>query len=62
MTSPATSGRHLSKFEKTTENAAFDGFGQILEARRFACSTNWWASCYYYHFIGHGDGLYSQKT
>ena len=26
MTSPATSGRHLSKFEKPAENAAFHGF------------------------------------
>ena len=27
MTSPATSSRHLSKFEKMTGNAASDGFG-----------------------------------
>ena len=34
MTSLAASGRHLSKFGKTTVNAASDGFGRILVARR----------------------------
>ena len=27
MMSSATSGRHLSKFEKTAKNVTFDGFG-----------------------------------
>ena len=42
MTSPAASGRHLLELEKMTKNAASEG----LAARRFACPTNWWASCY----------------
>ena len=32
MTLSSTSGRHLSKFQKTA-------------VRRFTCPTNWWASC-----------------
>ena len=36
ITSSATSGRPLSKFEKTSQNAAFDGLGRILVAQYFA--------------------------
>ena len=35
------------KFEKAVQNAASDGFGSNFSgAWRFACPTNWWASCF----------------
>ena len=38
MMSPAASDRHLSKFEKTSDNAAYNGFGSnFIVVRRFAC-------------------------
>ena len=46
MTSPATSNRHLSKFVKRSKMPPPMTLGRIWVARRFACHTNWWASCY----------------
>ena len=46
MTSPATSGGHLSKFAKRPEMPPPTALGRLLVARRFACPTNWWASCW----------------
>ena len=45
MTSPATSDRHLLKFEKRPKMQPPAVYGRILVVRRFACLTNWWASC-----------------
>ena len=46
MTPQATSGRRLLMFEKRPKMPPPTAFGQILVARRLACSTNWWASCF----------------
>ena len=45
MTSPATSGRHLSKFAKRPKMPPHTALGRILLVRRFACLIYWWASC-----------------
>ena len=45
MTSLATSGRHLSKFEKTCENAASDGFGSSFSRAAFCLPIGGGASC-----------------
>ena len=46
--SPAASSWHLSKFEKRPKMPP-PTVEFILVAQRFACPTNWWASCYYYN-------------
>ena len=51
MTSPATSDRHLSKFEKWPKMPPPSTLIQILLARRFACPTKWWASCFAQHHL-----------
>ena len=43
MTPSATSGRHLSMFEK--ENAVSDGFGSNFSGAAFCLPINWWALC-----------------
>ena len=46
MTSPTTSGRHLSKLKKTAENPASDIFGSNFSGAAFCLAhINWWASC-----------------
>ena len=47
-TSPATSGRHLSKFEKLPKMPPPMALCQILLTRRFACHTN--ASCWMFRY------------
>ena len=41
----ANSDQHLPKFEKRPKMLHPTVFGRILLAWRFACPTNWWASC-----------------
>ena len=53
MTPLAAFGRHLSKFDKRPKMPPPTALGRILVARRFACPTKCWASCYYYYWDAH---------